>query len=903
MPDLTPPVVTRSPFVGSREARSVAPSSGAWLAFVAALLVCLGAGSAWAQSFGLSNLDFNGNGSVAQSTSLEFGPDGRLYVLQLNGTIDVLTIQRNGPDDYVVTASEEILLVKNIPNHDDDGTPNADDKREATGITVVGTALNPVIYATSSDARVGGPSGDKDLDTNSGVITRLTWNGTTWDAVDLVRGLPRSEENHATNGLEFVTVNGTDYLIVCSGGHTNAGSPSTNFAWHTEYALSAAVLSVDLTALELLPVLNDGARDYVYDLPTVDDPTRANANGIGDPNAAGYDGVDVNDPWGGNDGLNQAKIVPGGPVQIFSPGYRNTYDLVVTESGAVYLTENGANGGWGGFPENEGPGGTTTNNFRVGEPGSTGPDPVDGEAKVNNKDHLHLLTNDISTYAWGSFYGGHPTPIRANPAGAGLFTRGIHSSDVGDTNGNGFEDDWFRTQNFDPNGSGEAADASKALPADWPPVPIGLANPVEGDFRNPGGSNPDGPVDDIITIWANNTNGIDEYTASNFGGAMQGDLIAGKSGGTLHRVQLNPDGSLDTLTEDWNSNLGGNPLGVTANGDADPFPGTIWVGTFSSNIVVLEPQDLGSCPLPGEPGYDPNADNDLDGYTNEDEDQNGTDLCNGGSQPNDFDKVAGAPLVSDLNDPDDDGDGIDDSVDVMQLGNPAVGGTDAFPLPVDNELFSDNPVLQGYLGLGFTGLMNNGAANPNWLDWIDQPDAGPNPNDVLGGAVGAMTMQMTDGTAYGLFNDQEKGFQYGVDVPGTGAFTVQGRLLNLGAGFQLYPTGGDAELGIFLGDGTQSNYIELLISGDGVEAFQELGDTPQTSLFDPIAVPNRPTGSVEFELRVDADSGLVEALYGFDGSSLVSLGTIVAGGAVLSAIQTPGTPVMVGLIGSSYAAG
>ena len=27
----------------------------------------------------------------------------------------------------------------------------------------------------------------------------------------------------------------------------------------------------------------------------------------------------------------------------------------------------------------------------------------------------------------------------------------------------------------------------RALPADWPPVPLALANPVEGDFRNPGG--------------------------------------------------------------------------------------------------------------------------------------------------------------------------------------------------------------------------------------------------------------------------------------------------------------------------------------------------------------------------------------------------------------------------------
>ncbi|MGB3802022.1 MAG: hypothetical protein WA952_19535, partial [Lewinella sp.] len=196
-------------------------------------------------SFNQSNLDFAGQGGVSQGTSLMFGPDGRLYVVGLNGTVDVFSIQKAGENDYVVTDSEELLDVKNIPNHNDDGSSNSNNNREATGLTVAGTAQNPVLFVTSSDSRVGGPSGDQDLDTNSGVITRLTWNGTSWNVVDIVRGLPRSEENHATNGLEFVTIDGEDYLIVCSGGHTNAGSPSDNFAWTTEYALSAAILSVN----------------------------------------------------------------------------------------------------------------------------------------------------------------------------------------------------------------------------------------------------------------------------------------------------------------------------------------------------------------------------------------------------------------------------------------------------------------------------------------------------------------------------------------------------------------------------------------------------------------------------------------------------------------------------------
>ena len=883
------------------------PSVVRLLLVVAGALVCAGR-SALAQSFGTSELDLAGLASVSSGTSLEFGPDGRLYVLSLDGTVDVLTIQRNGVDDYVVVAAEELDHVRLHPNRDDDGQPDATSGREATGLTVRGTATNPVIYVASSDPRVGGPSGDKDLDTNSGVITRIRWSGTAWESVDLVRGLPRSEENHATNGMEEVTLGGTRWLLVCQGGHANAGGPSTNFAWSTEYALSAAVLAIDLTTLESLPVLNDGTRDYVYDLPTVDDPTRANVNGIVDPADPGYDGVDLDDPWGGNDGLNQAKVVDGGPVRIFSPGYRNAYDLVVTESGGVYVTDNGANGGWGGYPDQEGTSGAVTNDYRPGEPGSNDDDPEFGDDKVNNKDHLTWVTDDVSAYTFGSFYAGHPTPVRANPAGAGLFARGAHSSDPLDENGNGYTDDWFRTLPFDPQATGDAADPQRALPADWPPVPLALANPVEGDYRNPGGSNPDGVDDLLMTTWGNNSNGIDEYTASNFGGAMQGDLIAGRSGGRLHRVQLNPDGSLATLTQNWVTGLDGNPLGVTCNGDDDPFPGTIWLATFNDKVAVLEPQDFVLCILPGEPDYDPLADNDSDGYANDDEESNGTDACNGGSRPADFDASAGAPFLSDLLDADDDADGIDDALDVLQLGDPTDAGSDAFVLPVVNELFSGNPLLGGYLGLGFTGLMNNGDPNPNWLAWLDVPDAGPNPNDILGGAVGAVTMQMTAGTAVGPVNSQEKAFQYGIQVDaGTGGFRVESRLLGLGAGLQLYPfaasDGPDAELGIFLGDGTQSEFVQIVVDANGVELVAETGDVPQTLLWAPLAVADRPTTSLTLRLDVDSVTGSIEALYAVDDGAFVSMGSVPAGGEVLNGIQNAESSLVVGLIGSSHAPG
>lgn len=851
-----------------------------------------------AQSFGQSNLDFNGNGAVSQGTSLMYGPDGRLYVLNLNGTIDIFTVQKNGTNDYVVTASEKLLDVKNIPNHNDDGSFNSGDNREATGLAVAGTALNPIIYVTSSDSRVGGPSGDLNLDTNSGVITRFTWTGGSWDVVDIVRGLPRSEENHATNGLEFITIGGVDFLIVAQGGHTNAGSPSDNFAWTTEYALSAAILSVNLDLIESLGIKNDG-RNYIYDIPTLDDPTRDNINGIEDPEALGYDGIDENDPWGGNDGLNQGKIVIGGPVQIFSPGYRNAYDLVITNSGAVYVTDNGANGGWGGFPNNEGTG-NVTNEYNSSEPGSSSS--IGGE-QVDNKDHLTLITDNIQGYSHGTFYGGHPAPIRANPLSAGLYT----NPSVNNTN-----NAVYRTLIYDPTGSkgvGYTDDKDLALPVNWPPVPLSLADADQGDWRGPTVSNPDGPNDAIVTIWDNNTNGIDEYTSTIFTGSesMEGDLIAGENnGGILKRVKLNPDGSLNDLTDPFASGLGGNALGITCNSDNDPFPGTIWIATFNGTIKILEPQPTVVCYDPTDPLYSSTGDTDQDGYTNQDEVQNNVDYCNGGSQPSDFDKSAGGVLVSNLNDNDDDNDGILDANDPFQMGDPLDTGSDGFDLPVLNDLFSDNLELGGYLGLGFTGLMNNGAANPNWINWLDIKDAGPNPNDILGGAVGAMTMQMTSGSALGFANNQEKAFQYGVNVnQSSGSFTVASRIFSFMNPTQIYGnlSPANSELGIFIGDGTQSNYIKVVLTKNGILALQEINDVPQTPLNVTFTTPNRPSNNVVFSFSIDAITADVEILYSIDGNTSISLGTIAALGSIKTAIQESSEILAVGFIGTSNEVG
>ncbi|NJL12287.1 MAG: hypothetical protein HC913_04315 [Microscillaceae bacterium] len=115
--------------------------------------------------------------SLSKPSSLQFGPDGRLYVSQVNGLIRAFTLARTGPGQYAVTATETIDLVQKIPNYNDDGTFNPNVKtRQVLGILVKGTPTAPVLYVSSNDPRTGGGNGDLNLDTNSGIISKLFKN-------------------------------------------------------------------------------------------------------------------------------------------------------------------------------------------------------------------------------------------------------------------------------------------------------------------------------------------------------------------------------------------------------------------------------------------------------------------------------------------------------------------------------------------------------------------------------------------------------------------------------------------------------------------------------------------------------------------------------------------------------
>lgn len=746
-------------------------------------------------------------------TSLQFGPDGRLYVADVDGTIRVYDIVRHGSNDYEVTATETILLIKNIPNHDDDGTPNPGvTSRQVTGLWVGGTAAAPILYVTSSDPRIGGNDAglDTGLDTNSGMLSRLTqsvpgsWAGA--QKLDLVRGLPRSEENHAPNGMALSPDGQTLYLA--QGGHTNMGAPSNNFALLPEYAYAAAILSIDLAAIG----------ESTYDLPTLDDPTR------GGPGQGAE-----NDPFGGNNGLNQARLDPTGPVQIHAPGFRNPYDVLVASDGRMYTIDNGPNAGWGARPAGEGPGGNCTNAIR--EPGES------------QEDGLHFVRQ-------AGYYGGHPNPTRGNPAGI------------------------FGDESLSP-------------------VPFALANPVECDHRDVGpdvGAGESGALEQ----WSHSTNGLVEYTSGNFGGAMQGDLLAtGWNSGRIVRVKLAYDASGDptvVLSSILFNSVSGSPLDMTAQGDSDPFPGTIWVASLYSGgpIRVFEPADFGGCGA----SYDPVLDEDGDGYSNADEIDNGTDPCSPADVPPDVD----GDFLSDLNDPDDDNDGTIDPLDPFAI-DPNNGLSTT--LPVSYTWDNNAPSAGGLLGLGFTGLMINGS--DDYLDLYDPAGM------TAGGAGGLVTIdQVPAGDAILGENSQENGFQFGVNVGSESApFRLHSGVLSP---FSAMTPQDYQSMGIFLGSGDQDNYLKFVVAANGypgVGGLQVLHEEGGAITFEQVYGPADGvsllgSSRVDLYLTVDPVALTVQPEFAVDGGPVTPLGGPLP---IAAGWLQGGDALAVGLISTSFGPG
>jgi glucose/arabinose dehydrogenase len=229
-------------------------------------------------------------------TQATWGPDGRLYAGGFNGLITILRFD----DDYRVVERSVISTLEGLPNRG-----------------ILGIATNPYdppdpvrIYVAHS-ALLSAGCGDTDRP-YTGQVSRLT--GPDFDTVEpVVTGLPSSGGTHAVNGLAF---DDAGDLLIAIGSSTNAGVPSCTLGGLPDSPFSGAIVRAETS----MPGF-DG--NVVY-LSRDDGGVRLNQT----------DGDDVD-------------VAPGVDVGVLAAGFRNAFDLVVTQSGRVYATDNGPNDGEG----------------------------------------------------------------------------------------------------------------------------------------------------------------------------------------------------------------------------------------------------------------------------------------------------------------------------------------------------------------------------------------------------------------------------------------------------------------------------------------------------------------------------------------------------------------------------
>jgi len=745
---------------------------------------------------------FAGSGTApVAATSIQYGKDGRIYVAERFGGIKIYDVvdERESGGTVKLVLADKINIIKTIPNHNDQGEIEAAVfDRQLTGIVVNFIDGQPVIYASNSDPR--SPSNeDSNLDTNSGIISKLYVDESgEWQKVDLVRGLPRSEENHANNGITLVEEDDQRFLYVAVGGSTNAGAPSDFFGDTPEYVYSGSILKIDLGMLESMPVqenLEDAAHPFVYDLPTLNDPTRPDTDGEDSSAAALYD------VFGGNDGRNMAVLEDGGPVTIHATGFRNAYDLVVTGDGLLYATDNGANANLGGVP--------------TLEDGIYSNDPVDESGSLPNVDHLHLVEA-------GGYYG-HPIPLLASGAAAGLPLISDPTT----------EPDFGELQNVLPEDfTDEGLLGSFAL------------DPIRGEFVNPlstqtGILAPGVAPDGALYGWGpgNSTNGIAEYTATVLDGTLTGALVTASFDGQITLLERSADGqsivaAQEVLLTDFSDSNASTkvPLDVFVMPDsAGSLAGTIVVAQISggngNQIVFLTPDGNGVAVDDGDIDDDGIADV-LDPF--QVDPFNGTASVVEAGQTYLVPLNAGIPGDSDLfnatNDPSEASSGL---TGAMVDGVTDYKGT----APGENLVSTENTIYGGAFGAFAIGSVEGGGV-------------------TAGTAAGGANSQ--DDAA-------QFGFTMAADVV---EVDVVGEIANPFRADNNSDPQGRESLGIQLGAGDQANYFKIVITAaeidgvrGGLQVLLEENDAVVYSEFvsipEIINLPARADNAVSLILTVD----------------------------------------------------
>lgn len=221
-------------------------------------------------------------------TNLQYGPDHRLYLASLDSFVYSLSVDRE-------------LKVSDVCQSESFGYLR----------TVIGLAFNPAdpelkLYASSSIFYWGTSGLEGDMLWANGQISLLkpNFNGNCLGLAGppIITGLPVSNHDHGVNSLLF---DDDGLLHFQVGAATNAGEPAENIGGIDESPLSAASLIADIYKM-------------------------------------GFNGTIVYDS--SNPGTaNQIA----GDVEVFAPGWRNSFDLILHSNGWLYGTDNGANAEFG----------------------------------------------------------------------------------------------------------------------------------------------------------------------------------------------------------------------------------------------------------------------------------------------------------------------------------------------------------------------------------------------------------------------------------------------------------------------------------------------------------------------------------------------------------------------------
>ncbi|WP_043361989.1 putative Ig domain-containing protein [Belnapia sp. F-4-1] len=344
-------------------------------------------------------------------TTVEFGPDGKLYVATITGEIYRWAVNSDGS---INNGSKESLVLDHF-------SQGAAGRRGIIGFTF--DPENPNTIWVTDNYPI--PRENKAFDTPefSGRISKITlgtngsFTGATAQAY--VTGLPRSGGDHVTNSLEFRAnpnagaAGEPAYLLYLSqGSNSAAGSPDGAWGNRPERLLNAAVLEID--PRRSAPSGGFDVRTEPVSAPTTTNPASSfNANGT-------YQGF-------------YNPFAPDAVLKIFATGIRNAYDLVWHSNGQLYAPTNGTASG-GRTPD---------------DPAQTGSQIISNSPK--QYDYLFTVEE-------GKYYG-HPNPLRGtyvlnggNPTG-GIDPNEVTDRKDGNPNTDGYDVGVLPDENYDLDGT------------------------------------------------------------------------------------------------------------------------------------------------------------------------------------------------------------------------------------------------------------------------------------------------------------------------------------------------------------------------------------------------------------------------------------------------------------------